>query len=221
MSPSASPLLPMAYAALAPWLALALLLTGRNPYPSRIRVAGSLALSFLLLRIPICGWDGFAWARTLEANPSLTLTLLLALLLAARTTGRDLLGPSGWKSARLFGIAAALILYPMGLGLTQIDPYAWGWGPWLPGVVTLLALLLLLMGNRFGLLLAATLPAWLARVQESRNFWDLLIDPVYAAAALLSGIWLLIGGWRRFRTSKPPMNDIGTTLQRSVDSPLG
>jgi len=173
------------YAALAPWLALSLLILGRNPHLSRTRIIGSLLLAFFLLRIPIYGWHLFAWVRVLEPNPSFPLTGLLGVALWGRITQKKLFRPQDWSAAWSLGAGLALLLYPMALGLTSIDPYTWGWGPILPIVTALAASLLLLAGNRMGILLLLPLGGVLLHLQESSNFWDALIDPLYGGLSLL------------------------------------
>ena len=174
------------YAGLAPWMALALIFLGRNPHLSRTRILGALLLAFFLLRISIGGWHLFAWIRVLEPNPSFTLTGLLAVALLQRVSGKKIFRSVDWSGAWVFGGVAALVLYPMGLGLTSIDPYAWGWGPGLPLATALCAIIFLLRGNRFGILLILPLLGSLLHLQESANLWDALIDPCYAGTALLA-----------------------------------
>ena len=184
------------YAALAPWLALSLLLLGRNPHLSRTRITGSLLLAFFLLRIPVEGWSSFSWIRVLEPNPSFTLTGLLAVALLQRVSGKKIFRSVDWSGAWIFGGAAALVLYPMGLGLTPIDPYAWGRGPVVPVVTALYASIFLLRGNRFGILLLLPCAGFLLHLQESSNFWDALIDPCYAVTALLVVAFRALHGMR-------------------------
>ena len=173
------------YAALAPWLTLALILLGRNSYLSRMRIVGSLLLAFFLLRIPVAGWHLFAWVRVLEPNPSCTLTALLAIALFQRISRKELFRSQDWSAAWSLGAGLALLLYPMALGLTSIDPYTWGWGPILPIVTALASSFLLLAGNRFGILLLLSLGGVLLHLQESSNLWDALIDPFYGGLSLL------------------------------------
>ena len=174
------------YAGLAPWLALALILLGRNPHLSRTRIVGSLLLAFFLLRIPVESWHLFAWVRVLEPNPSFTLTALLGVALSQRLSGRKIFGSADWRAAWLVGAVLALLLYPMGLGLTSIDPYGWGWGPVLPIVIAVVAALLLLRGNRFGIVLLFPFIGSLLHLQESSNFWDAVTDPFYGGVALVT-----------------------------------
>ena len=174
------------YAGLAPWMALALIFLGRNPHLSWTRILGSLLLAFFLLRISIGGWHLFAWIRVLEPNPSFTLTGLLAVALLQRVSGKKIFRSIDWSGAWVFGGVAALVLYPMGLGLTSIDPYAGGWGPGLPLATALCASIFLLRGNRFGIILILPLLGSLLHLQESANLWDALIDSCYAGTALLA-----------------------------------
>lgn len=178
------------YAGLAPWLALALLLMGRNPYLSRVRIIGSLLLSLIVLSIPVplTGWNGFAWVRVLEPNPSFTLTALLGIALWERISNKRLFRPADWKAAWIFGTASALLLYPMGLGLTSLDPYSWGWWSRIPILVAVAAAMLILRGSRFGILLLLPFAGFLTGLQESTNFWDAVIDPFYAIFSILSVI---------------------------------
>jgi hypothetical protein len=186
------------YAGIAPWAALSILLLGRNPYLSRTRTIGSLLLAFFLLRIPVGGWTLFAWCRTLEMNPSFTLTGLLCVALWQRLSGKSIFRAKDWRAAWLVGALAAFALYPMGLGLTSSDPYTWGWGATLPLATASIASVLLFAGNRFGIILILPLLGSLLHLQESGNLWDALMDPLYAAASLGGCGYLLL---RRQRSS--------------------
>lgn len=176
------------YAGLAPWLALSLLLLGRNPFLSRVRIIAALLLALILpgIAVPLTGWNGFAWVRVLEPNPSFTLTALLGIALWERISRKRLFRPEDWKTAWIFGTSSALLLYPMGLGLTSLDPYSWGWWPRIPILVALAAAILILRGNRFGILLLLPFAGFLIGLQESTNFWDAVIDPFYAIFSILA-----------------------------------
>jgi hypothetical protein len=174
------------YAAVAPTAGLALLLIGRNPHPGlRRKIAAFLLAIMVLFVIPFGGWSIAAWLRVLEPNPSISLTVLLLLALASRLAGQAWFRQQDWNAAWIFGAVAALVLYPMGLGLTRIDPYAWGWGPGLPLAVAAISTLLLLQGNRYGVLLLLPFAGWLLGIQESTNFWNAIVDPFFGAASLV------------------------------------
>lgn len=180
------------YAGLLPWLGLSLLLLGRSPILSRLRIVGSLLLAFFLLRIPVHGWNIFLWIRSLEANPSIIMSGLLSVALWQRVSGREIFRLSDWTAAWIFGSAAAFTIYPMGLGLTSVDSYCWGWDRGLPVATAAIATALLLLGNRFGILLLLPSAGFFLDLQESRNFWDALVDPIYAVISLGAVILLLL-----------------------------
>jgi hypothetical protein len=87
------------------------------------------------------------------------------------------------------------------LGLRNFDAYSLGW-PWLEwtrslllfGPVAALSALLVWRGNRFGWILAASAAAFLFRVQESHNFWDYVLDPLFGAVSLVA---VAVGAARR------------------------
>lgn len=184
-------ILHLLYAALASWLALALLFLGRNPYPSALRITLALLLTAGFLLVPIEHFFIIQWIVLLEPNPSLLLTSLLAIALLSRAGGPSLFRPQDWNAAWLFGSAASLILYPMGLGLTRFDPYAMGWGTLLPLATATVTTVLLFTGNRFGLLLLLALLGMLFPPMESRNHWDCLLDPFYGGVSLIISLFLL------------------------------
>lgn len=201
------------YALLAPWLAISLLLTGRNPHPALRRIVLSSLLGLLLLLIPISNFPLCRWIALLEPNPSITLTLLLAIALIARAGGGKLFRPQDWRAAWIVGALGSLLLYPMGLGLTSIDPYSWGWGLIIPFATTVLATLLLLSGNRFGIVLLLCVMGMMLHPMESRNSWDALIDPFYAIVSLIMTVGLMFiklrGGITSAESASPSERDAG------------
>lgn len=195
------------YAAFAPWLILSFLLLGRNPHLSQTRIIVSPLLALGLLLIPIAGWNGFAWSRDIEMNPSFTLTALLSIGLCKRIGGLSLLRSCDWKTACTFGSIAAIVLYPLGLGLTPFDSYPWGWEPLLPVITALIASALLLQGNRFGIILLLPLGGFFLHLQESHNFWDALVDPIYTGFALIAMIFMTTrAGIARFTSRQTPQS---------------
>ena len=173
-------------------MALSLLLLGRNPHLSRTRIVGSLLLGFFLLSIPLGEWNGFSWIRLLEPNPSFTLTGLLGIALWGRLSGKKIFRGVDWSAAWLVGAASALALYATGLGLTPIDSYAWGWGARLPVTAALIAAILILCGNRFGILLMLPFAGFLLQLQESTNFWDAVMDPFYGGVSLILVLGVIV-----------------------------
>lgn len=179
------------YAAVAPWLILSLLFIGRNPHPSLPRIVVALFVPLILLLLPVGGFSVARWIAVLEPNPSITFTILLVIALASRCGASRFFRVQDWRAAWIFGIASTLILYPMGLGLTAMDPYAWGWLPSLPVATAILAAVLLLLKNRFGFVLLTALLGMLFNPMESNNEWDHLIDPMYGTISLIMAMLTL------------------------------
>ena len=149
----------------------------------------------LLLIVPILGHPARYWVAALAGNVSVPLVALLVASIAARAGLSPLFRARERRACWIFGAVAAFVLYPsaLGLGLRNFDSYALGW-PWLDsavslalfGAVALTSALLVFRGNRFGWVLVLASVAYLFRIQESQNFWDYLVDPLYAAVSLVA-----------------------------------
>jgi len=172
----------------------------------------SLVLAVAALFFP---WFGHAvpyWSASLTPNFSVIMAGLLVVAIAERTTVRPIFQRSEWNTAWIFGAVASWALYPsaLGLGPQNFDSYALGW-PWLfhaqsgvlMGAVGFTTALLLWRGNRFGYLLLLTLIGYAAGFQESENFWDYLIDPVYGAVALLAVLRMIFLRLRKGPEQEP------------------
>jgi hypothetical protein len=73
---------------------------------------------------------------------------------------------------------SALYLHPMFLG--AVDLYYWGWErTWAVWGLAAMAGVLLLWGNRLGVLFLAALIAYAVNALESQNCWDYIMDPFY------------------------------------------
>jgi hypothetical protein len=90
------------------------------------------------------------------------------------------------NATNLVVAAGALLLYPFALGWGDWDSYRLGWGA--PGMWSALLVLSIAcwgMGLRLlPMLVAVGMLAWAARLLESTNLWDYLIDPWLAAGAI-------------------------------------
>ena len=141
------------------------------------------------------------WSASLSANFSVIMVVLLIVGILDRAGAHGVFRPKDWSAAWIFGAVASLLLYPsaLGLGPQNFDSYALGW-PWLFwgqslalfGGTGLAAALLILRGNHFGYVLALALLGYAIGFQESKNLWDYLLDPVYAAVSLLVVLWALL-----------------------------
>ena len=104
---------------------------------------------------------------------------------------------------------SGLIFYPLALGLSPIDPYAWGYFNNIHAYITSLLFLLTLLSlltyafyKKDLMTLICLLGASLAFQQnllESRNLWDYLLDPVIFIFALFS---VIISMFRQIRSEK-------------------
>jgi len=167
-------------------------------------IAAALAAIFSV--IPFFGHVPRYWLSGLTPNISVPLLALLLFSIMERAGGPPVFRAREWRAAFLCGAIAALPLYPsaLGLGLPAMDVYALGW-PWLTwghslvlfGAVAAVAAFLIWRANRFGWILVATAMLYWLGVQESRNFWDYLVDPLYAVVSLLSVAKLAIDRLRR------------------------
>jgi hypothetical protein len=91
-------------------------------------------------------------------------------------------------------LLAAILFYPLVLGLGMFDPYRLGYANlWF--MLTLLGLAVwssLRYSTLFALCIALAVAAWGAGWYESPNLWDYLLDPWLAlyACAVLVKIWV-------------------------------
>ena len=164
----------LAQALLVAW-AMALLL------PRRLKFLACLI--GLLTLIPLSQGVSTAMAlRGLWGDPSITTVQLLILSLLGFT---PTVFSRGWRGPA-FIVAIAALLYPMALGLGAVDPYRFGYQPWL--LVAMLGAAAIAAWWRdqplYLWLLVVDLLAFAAGLQESTNLWDTLLDPLLAVAAL-------------------------------------
>ena len=89
----------------------------------------------------------------------------------------------------------AIIFYLLALGVSMLDPYAWGYGSFtLLAAVIATALIAWLAGfNRIAIILAVAILAWAAGWHESTNLWDYILDPFLGLWAIGS---LILSAWR-------------------------
>ena len=85
-------------------------------------------------------------------------------------------------------VLVALCFYPCALGLSMIDPYAWGYGSliFLAAIISSGFCMWLAKWNRLVTLLALSLLAWCFSLHESTNLWDYLLDPFLACWCIVS-----------------------------------
>jgi MFS family permease len=177
--------------AAGPWLALMLCLQqlarwrGFTLRGGRLLLlTGGVALAVLL--IPVEGVAVARWIAGVNANFSVPLIAILVVAVYERAFTRSLFSSSDWTACWIFGAICGLALYPLALGLSRFDPYEWGWhfSP-LFVVVCALTVWLIWKQNQFGLLLLVAAVAFHLGVLESTNYWDYLLDPIYALVSCI------------------------------------
>lgn len=187
MNPDWLPTL-VSYAAATLVLWAALLRVGRGVRLPVTGARGTLVAGVLALGLALTPVSGFPLARFVAGlgwTPCVPLQALLADGVWRAFRGEGWLRPADHQIAWVWGAAAGLALYPSALGLGRFDLYSLGWGPSVLGAaVLLLTAGLLWRGCRFGVVLVLSTAAWQLGVFESANYWDYLVDPVFAVASL-------------------------------------
>ncbi|RON31374.1 hypothetical protein [Pseudomonas brassicacearum] len=147
-------------------------------------LAALLAASF----IPLDGLSLAAYLRSYIDDLAITSMVFMAWGCLRRL---DILPPARGQTGVLILFAAmALVLYPATLGMSDLDPYRFGYSP-RPMLIALAVLTLGLFYLRNGLavvMLASATLAFIAGIKPSQNYWDYLVDPLlglYCCAALL------------------------------------
>lgn len=150
-------------------------------------------ISAVIAVTPVGGLPLARWMISFNANFSISLTAILFYKVTEISFGVKLLDKNALLTCWVFSLTAGVILYPMALGLGRFDPYQAGWGfSWLFVVVCGVTILLLIMKNRFAIVLIAAILAHNLRLLESTNFWDYLVDPfmVLVSCIVLSSRFL-------------------------------
>jgi len=85
-------------------------------------------------------------------------------------------------------VCIAIAFYPLALGLSMIDPYAWGYGSILFFIAVLLFAVVCGLANwsKGVWIISIAILAWAAYWHESANLWDYLLDPFLAIWALMA-----------------------------------
>lgn len=163
----------------------------------RVALLGALlAASFL----PVGGLSLAAHLRSYIDDLALTTLVFMAWGCLRRL---NILGPEPQNKTWVLVIFAvlALALYPATLGLSDLDPYRFGYSP-RPMLIGIALLTLGLFYRRNGLgvaMLAGATLAFTLGIKPSQNYWDYLIDPLlglYCCAALLKLAATRLIPWR-------------------------
>jgi len=125
-----------------------------------------------------------AYVRGVVGDLSIVSTLLLWSTLLPSLKGEPL--AFKWSIAII-----ALCFYPFALGLSMIDPYAWGYGSNIFLLAVLLSAVICALANwtKGTWIIGLAIIAWVIHWHESANLWDYLLDPllvIWAIFALVS-----------------------------------
>jgi len=156
-------------------VAVSLRLSSRWPVRRRALVAAAV-LVLSLLPFPY----GLApWVLSYLGDFSLTSGMLALLAILHRLRGHQFLSMGQTRMACLLLVFLALWFYPMSLGSSYEDPYAWGFGDLIFSCMLLLLGVVAWLSRAYAsciiLVVAQLAYAW--RLLPSDNLWDYLIDP--------------------------------------------
>lgn len=165
------------------------------PLPKR---AATLGAALLVLSVPLWGLSLAGFVRGITGDLSISSVVLLALALTRSLSGRELV-QSVNRHAMLGAVAiAAVLFYPLALGLSAFDPYRLGYGNlWFMAALLGFAIWSSLRYSTFlAVCIALAVGAWSTGWYESPNLWDYLLDPWLAIYALVAQAkyW-----WKRWR----------------------
>jgi hypothetical protein len=200
----------LAFSFVFPWLGTLLVVQGvaKNfrKAPHGWCLTPVLALvSGIIVFIPIGGLPLARWLIGINANFSFPLVAMAFNKAWENASGSRLLDRTASTASWIFGLVAGLVLYPMALGLGDFDPYSLGWGfSWLFAFLELVTILLLLMKNRFAVVLIVCILGYDLNLLESPNLWDYLVDPFFVFFSFV-GMSSRLVGWMR----KAPLDKKG------------
>lgn len=176
------------------------------------RHAVLLGIILLLMLIPFGGLPLAAYVRGLTGDLSITTLVLLWCALSRPWLGAETNADKGRRALLLLIAAAALLFYPLALGLTAYDPYHHGYGdPWLVATLLLVALTAWMWKyHLIALCIALSILAWPVGWYESDNLWDYLMDPWVAIYALIFNIKRGVKLFRPGRSQSGSRQSVGT-----------
>lgn len=153
-----------------------------------------VSVTALIINIPMIGCSIYEFFRGIYSDPSITSVVFLFVLMLQRAADIRLFQTNELFIASTALLLVATVFYPMSLGATATDLYAFGYHEkWFKGLV--LGISLLCAVNYFyvtALTIALAVLAFELRFLESTNLWDYLIDPIITLVILITGINYLV-----------------------------
>ena len=161
--------------------------------------AAAVVAAIIVVSIPLWGVSAAAFMRGMTGDLSITTLVLLALPVLRSFTGTALVSENNrFLMIRTIALAA-ILFYPLALGLGMFDPYRLGYGNlWF--MVALLGLAVwsaLRYSTLLAFCIALAVAAWSANWYESTNLWDYLLDPWLAIYACVAQGKFLLARWGR------------------------
>ena len=157
----------------------------------------AVVVGVLLPLVMINDLPMYQYLRAVSGELSITTKLVLVLVLYQRATQKQLNNFKDWQWM-LTGIAVTGVLfYPLALGITMFDPYAYGYSAGLMAVLVVV-LAIVCFWQRYwlsALALSLSLAAYVSGIMESDNLWDYLFDPLLWMYALFVSCVTL---WKKY-----------------------
>ena len=158
-----------------------------------------------LAAIPVYDLPLVAYVRAGTGDLSITSMIILCLFIASTYADKQYLDPSDKRLLAKTMIACALMVYPLGLGLTLVDTYAYGYGSALLFALVVAYGTYLLWQQRILILtiLLLAITAYLMKLLNSDNLWDYLFDPWIVFVVLLQKLRITLVSFKaNFLNSK-------------------
>jgi hypothetical protein len=160
--------------------------------------AWRVALLLALLAVSFIPLDGLTLAAYLRSHIDDLAVTTLVFMAWGCLRRMDVLPPAqqGQKTSVLILFAVmALALYPATLGLSDLDPYRFGFSPRpMLVLVALLTLGLFYLRNYLAVvMLAGATLAFVVGIKPSHNYWDYLVDPLLGLYCCLALLVLAVG----------------------------
>ncbi|MFV2004756.1 MAG: hypothetical protein ACC650_06080 [Gammaproteobacteria bacterium] len=133
----------------------------------------------LSLLIPVMDGNPWLWMNGATGELSITSLMLLTSFILQRLTGTGFLSGSTRRQLYFLILLAGFLLYPATLGLTQFDPYVFGYSFELSLLLLSLAVLYWIERKRqVSVILLIVVAAGVVNISSSQNTWDYFIDPL-------------------------------------------
>jgi len=156
------------------------------------------------LQMPVAGY-----IRGIFGDLSITTLILLFTASMSALLDMNFYKPRSFFLSMLLVLTVGLFLYPFSLGFTYFDPYALGYSSKTFLAFFFAAALAAWYFNLYFLVIIIVLDvsAYLIGINESRNIWDYLVDPLLT---LFAFFWLIIWMIKRLVPHRQPHNVIET-----------